>query len=128
MNGNPSRPGPGTVREDRFGKWATCHGCGTYYMVNREGLILPHDKPLGGGPCPHRWVAADLNAAVNRDDSLNEEERHVHNRVYRWLSSCRGFQSVSDGTREPCYHPVCMRRMDDGYRWSINGWKKETRS
>jgi len=118
----------GVIEETAFGPFTTCHVCGTSYMVDRDGLIVPHTRPFTDSPCPNRWGAADLSAAIDRDQRLNEEELRVRNFTYAWLISCKGYTRCQDGSVEVCHHPRCQSRINRGMHWSLNGWVKEERS
>lgn len=122
-SGTRARTAPGVIEETPFGKFTVCYLCGQSYMVNREGLILPHDKSFGEGPCPNAWGAADLASAILRDEKLTDEEQYVKGRVYSWLIQCKGSQTLSDGSSEPCWHPICRERLEKGLHWTMTGWK-----
>ncbi|GAX57250.1 hypothetical protein [Streptomyces olivochromogenes] len=118
------RPGPGVIVETNWGSQATCHACRTFAAVTRDGLLYPHDKPRGEGPCRNQWGAADLASAIARDEQLNEEESALHGRVYQWLIQCKGYQRLGDGSVEECNHPICDQRRVKGLQWTLMGWKK----
>lgn len=114
------RPAPGIVVDTPFGQMTTCHHCGSFTSVwTANGLITPHDRPRGGGPCPNQWGAPGLNAAIARDEQLNDDEQQVHGMVYAYLTACRG-PAVND----LCNHRICEQRAAKGLRWTLMGWKK----
>lgn len=117
---NQARPVPGVVVETPFGQMATCHLCRSFTLVwSPSGLIAPHDRPRGAGPCPNQWGAPDLASAIARDERLNDEEQRVHNATAGYLMACRG-SAVSD----LCNHRICEERAKKGLRWTLMGWKK----
>jgi hypothetical protein len=120
MLNEASRPAPGSVVETPFGRMATCHLCRSFTLVwAPNGLIAPHDRPRGEGPCPHEWGAPDLATAIKRDEQLNDEEERVRGAVYAYLMTCKG-PAVSD----LCNHRICEERVAKGLRWTLMGWKK----
>jgi hypothetical protein len=66
-----------------------------------------------------------LASAIARDEQLNDDERATHGRVYQWLTQCRGYQRLGDGSTEECNHRTCDQRRVKGLRWTLMGWKKE---
>src|SRR5690348_1772027 len=105
MRNQVNRPAPGAVVATPFGQMTTCHLCRSFTLVwTSSGLIAPHDRPRGEGPCLNQWGAADLASAIARDEQLNDDERATHGRVYQWLTQCTGYQRLGDGSTEECNH------------------------
>lgn len=114
------RPAPGIVVETPFGQMTTCHLCRSFTLVWRpSGLMAPHDRPRGEGPCPNEWGAPDLATAIARDERLNDAEQRASSAVRNYLMACRGPQ-FSD----LCNHRICEQRVAKGLRWTLSGWKK----
>jgi hypothetical protein len=127
----PAQRAPGEVWEDESGRYIRCRECGgTAGIVNRywddprNGTVDHHGRPgTDGVPCPAWGVASDLVTALRRDANLNGQEQAAYDFTSRYLTSCRGALTLTDGSTEPCHHPVCMRRMDEGLRWTLMGWR-----
>lgn len=120
----PQRPEPGIVVNTRWGPYATCRQCGDFSAVSQRGLLMPHDKPRGDGPCPNRWTAPDLKTAIARDNQLTDDEDAAKAAAYRWCIQCKGYQVLTDGSVEPCWHPICRAREHEGLHWTLMGWRK----
>jgi hypothetical protein len=117
----------GEVWEDSTGKWTMCRQCsGAAHVINRRwdspanGTIDFHSRPDTGSTCTGTGAAVDLDAALRRDDRLNPQEQAVHDRVFAWLISCKGFDSI---TGEICYHPICDVHRQAGREWTLMGWR-----
>ncbi|WNA15412.1 hypothetical protein SAMYPH_81 [Streptomyces phage Samy] len=117
-------PPPGVRVSTDFGDYATCHACGGFTTVWRDGLLALHDRPRAGGQCPASWSAADLESAIARDDRLNPEEETASSWAWRWVSMCRGYQTLSNGSTEHCWHPICEERKAKGIYWTLSGWRR----
>lgn len=92
------------ITEDGWGRWTTCHSCGSRCTVTQDGEIRPHPVPRTNDTlCRVEWAAADLASAIARDDKLTDAERATRNAVQRWHYRCRGTLS----TGEPCGHRNC---------------------
>lgn len=115
-----TQPPPGTVVNTPWGLHATCHLCGNTAPVDRwKRTLYPHTHATGDQPCPNRWGAADLTAAIMRDDQLTEEEKDVKGRTYRYLVSCGGPK-----VNPHCTHSACHSRIAEGLEWTLMGWRK----
>ncbi|WP_147992641.1 hypothetical protein [Streptomyces sp. t39] len=106
--------------------WTACRVCREVVEVTFDQLVADHKPRYDAGACPGAGTAATLKAAVVRDAQLNPAEKRVASRGYAWLISCKGYQMVSDGSREDCYHPHCRERLEAGYSWTLSGWKRNT--
>ncbi|MFG3014370.1 hypothetical protein ACGFZB_28910 [Streptomyces cinerochromogenes] len=103
--------------------YSGCRVCRQVVEVTREQLVAHHEDGYGGCSCEGSGSAATLKAARVRDDRLNVTEEAVLAHTSAWLTSCRGFQTLSDGSKGDCHHPVCHKRLEDGLRWTLMGWK-----
>ncbi|WP_327359513.1 hypothetical protein [Streptomyces sp. NBC_01304] len=92
--------------------------------MTREQLVDHHNASYGGVLCTRSGAAATLKAALVRDAKLSAQETVAYNITFNWLTSCNGSLTTSDGSTEPCHHPVHMRNMHAGLRWTLSGWKK----
>ncbi|MGW1976707.1 hypothetical protein [Streptomyces sp. NPDC001889] len=127
-----TRPAPGEVAWTRHGDsrtadrryWTACRVCDDVVEVAPDQLIARHGPGYGARACPGTGTAATLKAALVRESVFSPQEAHVRDAVGRWLMSCKGHQTLSDGSTEFCHHPVCGRRLDAGLRWTLSGWKK----
>lgn len=91
---------PGIVVKTEWGRRTACHACGSSALVNQNGEIHPHSMPRSEQMCRVAWTAADLDAAIDRDNRLTDAEQAMRIAVQRWLNRCRGTLS----TGEPCGH------------------------
>lgn len=91
---------PGVVAQTDWGRRTACYACGSSALVNQNGEIHPHSMPQTEQMCRVAWAAADLDAAIARDDKLTDAERATKFTVWNWLNRCRGTLS----TGEPCGH------------------------
>lgn len=103
----------------------SCRVCGDVVEVTRTQLVSPHGDRYGARTCVGSGSAATLKAALVRDAALSVGEEAAHSATVGWLYSCRGFQTLSDGSTEYCHHPICGQRLDKGMRWSLMGWTKD---
>lgn len=97
-----------------------CRVCGDIADVTREHLVANHGDSSGARTCDGSGTAATRKAATLRDSQLNREERRVNSAVGNYLSSCRGFDSI---TGEQCHHPICGVRREAGLHWTLSGWR-----
>ena len=101
---NPTVYTPGVITQTGWGRRTACHACGASSLVNRDGEIHPHSAPRTNDVmCRVAWAAADLDAAIARDNKLTDAERAMQIAVQRWHNRCRGTLS----TGEPCGHRNC---------------------
>ncbi|WP_369213899.1 hypothetical protein [Streptomyces flavofungini] len=98
-----------------------CRVCGDVAEVTRQQLIARHGDPYGTRGCDGTGTAATLKAALVRDSALSPDEKAVKSRLFRYLMSCRGFDSI---TGEECHHPICDSRRQAGLTWTLSGWRK----
>ncbi|WP_309049038.1 hypothetical protein [Streptomyces sp.] len=98
-----------------------CRVCGDVAEVTRQQLIARHGDPYGTGGCAGTGTAATLEAALVRDSQLSPMEKIVSSRLFHYLISCRGFDSI---TGEECHHPICDSSRQAGMAWTLSGWRK----
>lgn len=118
---------PGETWTDEYGRQTICRHCGHqasvidhYWDDWRNGLVGFHHRPGNDVRCPGIDAAVDLEAALRRDARLNPAEEAVHDKVFRYLHSCHGFDSL---TGEECHHPACDVSRQAGLRWTLMGWR-----